>query len=65
MKEASRSDYVLSCSYTHFYASLEAGHVTASTALKRLTGHTEKNFIKTAQFYFLFWSKKCTKLFST
>ena len=26
-----------------FYASLEAGHVTASTALKRLTGHTEKN----------------------
>jgi TnpA family transposase len=27
----------------HFYASLEAGHVTASTALKRLTGHTEKN----------------------
>jgi TnpA family transposase len=27
----------------HFYASLESGHVTASTALKRLTGHTEKN----------------------
>jgi len=27
----------------HFYASLEAGHVTASTALKRLTGHTERN----------------------
>ena len=27
----------------HFYASLEAGYVTASTALKRLTGHTEKN----------------------
>ena len=27
----------------HFYASLKAGHVTASTALKRLTGHTEKN----------------------
>ena len=26
-----------------FYASLEAGHVTASTALKRLTGYTEKN----------------------
>jgi TnpA family transposase len=27
----------------HFYASLQAGYVTASTALKRLTGHTEKN----------------------
>jgi len=26
-----------------FYASLKAGNVTASTALKRLTGHTEKN----------------------
>jgi TnpA family transposase len=26
-----------------FYASFEAGHVTASTALKRLTGYTEKN----------------------
>ena len=26
-----------------FYASFEAGHVTTSTALKRLTGHTEKN----------------------
>ena len=26
-----------------FYASLKAGHVTASTALKRLTGHTEQN----------------------
>src|SRR2546430_15484565 len=27
----------------HFYASLEAGFATASTALKRLTGHSEKN----------------------
>jgi TnpA family transposase len=27
----------------HFFASLEAGHVTASTALRRLTGFTEKN----------------------
>jgi TnpA family transposase len=26
-----------------FYASLEVGHVTASTALRRLTGYTEKN----------------------
>ena len=26
-----------------FYASFEAGHVTASTALKRLTGYTQKN----------------------
>jgi TnpA family transposase len=27
----------------HFYASLERGHVTASTALKRLVGYTGKN----------------------
>ncbi len=27
----------------HFYASLESGHVTASTALKRLNGYTGKN----------------------
>lgn len=27
----------------HFYASLECGHVTASTALKRLNGYTGKN----------------------
>jgi TnpA family transposase len=27
-----------------FYASFEAGHVTASTALKRLTGYTRKTF---------------------
>jgi len=27
----------------HFYASLKAGHVTASTALKRLNGFTERN----------------------
>jgi hypothetical protein len=26
-----------------FYASLEAGHVTASTALKRIVGFTSKN----------------------
>jgi TnpA family transposase len=34
-----------------FYASLEAGHVTASTALKRLTGHTEKNLFYQANLY--------------
>lgn len=27
----------------HFYASLESGHVTASTAMKRLNGYTGKN----------------------
>ena len=27
-----------------FYASLKAGHVTASTALKRLNGFTAKNY---------------------
>ncbi len=27
----------------HFYASLECGHVTASTAMKRLNGFTDKN----------------------
>ncbi|MBE0524916.1 MAG: Tn3 family transposase [Methanosarcinales archaeon] len=27
----------------HFYASLESGHVTASTAMKRLNGYTVKN----------------------
>ena len=27
----------------HFYASLECGHSTASTAMKRLNGHTGKN----------------------
>ncbi len=31
------------CRMGQFYASLEAGHVTASIALKRLTGFTEKN----------------------
>ena len=36
----------------HFYASLEAGHVTASTALKRLTGHTEKNLFYQANLHF-------------
>jgi TnpA family transposase len=36
----------------HFYTSLEAGHVTASTALKRLTGHTEKNLFYQANLYF-------------
>lgn len=35
----------------HFYASLKAGHVTASTALKRLTGHTEKNLFYQANLY--------------
>ena len=35
----------------HFYASLEAGHVTASTALKRLTGHTEKNLFYKANLH--------------
>jgi TnpA family transposase len=35
-----------------FYASLKAGHVTASTALKRLTGHTEKNLFYQANLYF-------------
>ncbi len=27
----------------HFYASLESGHATASTALRRLNGFTGKN----------------------
>jgi TnpA family transposase len=35
-----------------FYASLEAGHVTASTALKRLAGHTERNLFYKANLNF-------------
>ena len=35
-----------------FYASFETGYVTASTALKRLTGHTEKNLFYKANVNF-------------
>lgn len=56
----------------HFYASLECGHVTASTAMKRLNGYTGKNhftgliesldgFLRLSIYYNTCQIKRCAK----